>query len=261
MTKVDKIKKKKIVRNFDDKVKYLNIGGGKFLKENWRVMDFYSEHYNYNKVFIDFQQDLEKCNTWSIEDSSFDLIYSSATLEHLSSSAVEHTLSEAHRVLKPGGGIHITVPCADLLLDVYEERNTKWVETVSSFKVGKEGYIQCQKKYKPEFYLIRRIATAFVRKNTSAEINFKNVQHEYEKMGRYEFLNRYTHAVKDEWHRENPGGRRNWFNEDKLKRLLKSFGFSEIERTYARQSRFAELCREGFDPRPQWSVHVEGVKK
>jgi SAM-dependent methyltransferase len=253
-------RKKEVINNYTDGKKYLNVGGGNFIRENWRVLDYYSEHYDYDDILIDYQQDLEECKTWEIEDNSFDLVYSSATLEHLSSSTVEHTLSEAYRILKPGGGIHITVPDADLLLNIYENRDIEWIEKVHSFKIGEPGYISCQEKYKPEFYLLRRIATSFIRIKTDADVNFEDVQSKYEYLNRVEFLNYYTNMVKDEWHREHPGGHRNWFNENKLNQLLTNTGFSEAKRTYTRQSRFTELCKEGFDTRPQWSVHVEAIK-
>jgi predicted SAM-dependent methyltransferase len=253
-------KKKEIIRSYDENCKYLNIGGGDFVREDWRVLDYYSEHYDYSDIFVDYKVNLEKQKEWEICRNSFDIVYSSATLEHLSQPAVEHTLSEAHRVIKSGGGIHITVPDTDLILNMYEDRNLEWIGEIQQPKIGDNGYIPCPDGFEPEYYLMRRIATPFVRKEVNAGVDFGKVQTQYEDMNKIEFLNEYTRRIKDEWHREHPGGHRNWFNYDKLHRLLKKAGFSDIERVYTRRSRFTELCKEGFDPRPQWSVHVEATK-
>ena len=252
--------KRRIRENYQDDPKYLNVGGGQFVRDHWRVLDYPKDHYDYDDLFIDFEIDLEETETqWPMADNSYDLIYSSATLEHISSQAVDHSLEEAYRILKPGGGIHITVPDADLLLNIYENRDTEWIEKVAEVQPGGNDYMHCPLGYEPEFYVMVRIATALTLRTVDAGLDFDVVRSDYETMEKEEFLNKYTSMVREEW-QQKIGGHRNWFNHDKLKRLLTRAGFTDVERTYARQSRYAELCVEGFDPRPQWSVHVDAGK-
>jgi SAM-dependent methyltransferase len=49
-------------------------------------------------------------NVWPVEDASVDLAFATETLEHVDDPA--QFLSEAHRVLKPGGRLILTVPFA-----------------------------------------------------------------------------------------------------------------------------------------------------
>lgn len=251
--------KRRIRENYRDEPKYLNVGGGQFVRDHWRVLDFPEDHYDYDDLFIDFEINLEETEHWPIEDESYDLVYSSATLEHLSAEAVDYTLSEAYRILKPGGGIHVTVPDADLLLDVYEDRDTEWIEEVADLQPNGDDHIPCPPGYEPEYYLLVRIATVLTLRSVDARLEFETVRNDYERMEAQAFLDKYTEMVREDWQRKI-GGHRNWFNYKKLERLLTEVGFTDVERTHARQSRYTELCVEGFDPRPQWSVHVEAEK-
>lgn len=253
-------KKKKVIQNYSDSPKYLNVGGGTFVKPDWRVLDYYSDHYDYDEIFVDYPINLENEQEWPIDDESFDLVYSSATLEHLSDEAVRNTLAESYRLLKPGGGIHITVPDVDIAIRHYEARNVEWMTDIEGLGTKLDYRRDCQEGYEPEYFLLRWIATHFTLKGFDT-VDLQTVREDYEEMETDDFLNRYSGAIKDEWQNEHPGGHRNWFNYDRLETLLTQAGFDRVERTYARQSRFTELCKEGFDPRPEKSVHVEAIKK
>jgi SAM-dependent methyltransferase len=106
----DSIAKEEVIENYSSDKKYLNIGGGNFLKQNWRVLDYYTDWYDYDSILVDYNIDLEKNSRWPIDSGDFNLVYSSHTLEHLTDSAVEHTLREAYRILSPGGTVRINVP-------------------------------------------------------------------------------------------------------------------------------------------------------
>jgi SAM-dependent methyltransferase len=110
-------RKKNIIKNYSDGQRFLNVGGGDFLRDEWRVLDYYSDHYSYDEILIDYPIDLEDLEQWPIESESYDLVYSSATLEHLSENAIERSLQESYRILKKGGGIHITVPDTDFAFE------------------------------------------------------------------------------------------------------------------------------------------------
>lgn len=256
-------KKKNVIQNYSDSSRFLNVGGGNFVRDDWRVLDYYSDHYSYDKIFIDYPIDLEELEQWPIESDSYDLVYSSATLEHLSDDAIENTLKESYRILKPGGGIHITVPDTELAFEKYRNRDIQWMQEIRG--AGEEGEdLGYSSEYIPEHFLIGWFATAYVRE----EVNHKNglesflqtVRKDVEKLEFKDFIEKYKSGLPVDVHRRHPGGHRNWMTEDRVRGLLSDAGFEEIERVYARQSRFTELCHEGFDPRPQWSVHVEAIK-
>jgi predicted SAM-dependent methyltransferase len=255
-------RKKNIIKNYSDEQRFLNVGGGDFLRGDWRVLDYYSDYYSYDETLIDYPIDLEDLEQWPIESESYDLVYSSATLEHLSDDAIERTLEESYRILKPGGGIHITVPDTDFAFEKYLKRDVQWMQEIRG--VGQKKNLRYPSEYIPEYFLIRWFASAHLREEVNHENRFESflqtVQEDAEELEFEDFLRKYKSELPVDVHRRHPGGHRNWMTEDRVRGLLSDAGFDEIERIYARQSRFTELCYEGFDPRPQWSVHVEAVK-
>jgi hypothetical protein len=81
-------RKRNVIQNYTD-TKYLNVGGGKFIRDDWRVLDYYTDWYNYSEMFIDYNINLEDGMKWPIDDNEFSLVFSSHTLEHLSDEAIE----------------------------------------------------------------------------------------------------------------------------------------------------------------------------
>jgi len=253
--------KKDIIRSYSDDNRYLNVGGGDFLKENWRVLDYYSQWYDYDEIFVDFNIDLEDEKRWPIDSDSYELIYSSHTLEHLSDETVGRTLEESLRILKSGGKIRINVPDIDIPLYHYEEGNKEWFEDVWLENYVDDIYFARDKceGYDLEFYLLSFFATYLARIRYE-ETDFGEVRQDYEEMEKNEFLNKYSSRIRDEWQREYPGWHRNWFTTDRLRRLIRSMGFKEIRVTNCRRSRIPEMCTTEFDKRPHMSLFIEATK-
>jgi predicted SAM-dependent methyltransferase len=254
-------KKKDIIDNYSNEKRYLNVGGGNFLKKDWRVLDFYTDWYDYDPVFIDYDVDLEKKNQWPIDTKSYDLVYTSHTLEHLTNTAVEHTLAEAYRILSPGGTIRINVPDLSVACRAYEEDRRNWFEEVWLENYTDSIYYAKNKcaGYELEFYLLSFFATYLARKQYQ-EIDFQQVRHDWKKLERSVFFDKYSNKISDEWQAEFPGWHRNWFTAEKLERKLRNAGFVDIVETDCRQSRIPEMCTTQFDKRPHISVYVEAKK-
>lgn len=245
----DSWRKKYIIKNYKSSPKYLNVGGAQFVRENWRVLDYIIPNwYNHNPIFVDFNIDLEKCETWPIETESYDLVYTSHTLEHLSEKAVYWTLKEIYRALKKKGGLRITVPDIDLSLYHYKKGDRKWFET--------QYQDPSLKGKKLEDFLFKVFASHFIGKMSSEQ-----VKKDFNSMDKNSFLNKYIELIQDSWQKEKPGMHRNWFNFEKLNKLLKEIGFSQIIRSYYRQSIFTEFCNEDFDKSfPRISIFVDAIK-
>jgi len=258
---IEKTTKEEVIENYSSDRKYLNIGGGDFLKEDWRVLDYYTDWYDYASVFIDYDINLEKKNQWPIDTGDFDLVYSSHTLEHLTDSAVEHTLREAYRILSPGGTIRINVPDLSIAIRAYEENSIEWFENVWLENYTDSVYFAENKcpGYELEFYLLSFFATYLARVRHT-ETNFQRVREDWKEKGVETFLDTYSNMIRDEWQAEYPGWHRNWFTPDRLKRLLSSVGFTNTIETDCRQSRIPEMCTSEFDKRPHISVFVEAEK-
>lgn len=263
-----KKRKESVVENYTSDTKYLNVGGGKFVREHWRVLDHPSTVFNYDTVFVDFDVDLESEDTWPIESSDFDLVYSSHTLEHLSTPAIENTLSECFRVLKPGGTLRIEVPDMDLIMNHYERGNLEWFEEVLNPREWTvdtpwrdNTYVseRVPEGFELEFYLIHTFATHLA-KNYYNDLSFEQVRSDADDLPEREFFERYVSRVEQGWQRESPL-HQNWFTNDRLKSLLKSSGFSQVQESACRQSTVPEMCFPEFDTRPRYSVYVEGTKE
>ncbi|MDD1503983.1 methyltransferase domain-containing protein [Lysinibacillus sp. CNPSo 3705] len=89
----------------------LNIGCGSTFHEDWVNVDIYStsEHV----IEMDIRKGI------AFEDSSFDVVYSSHVLEHMSKNAAEELVKEMMRVLKPGGILRLVVPDLEAIITNY----------------------------------------------------------------------------------------------------------------------------------------------
>jgi predicted SAM-dependent methyltransferase len=256
----EEAKKRHIVENYSEETKYLNVGGDTFLKSDWRVLDYYTDWYDYHPVFVDYDVDLETCNRWPINANEFDLVYSSHTLEHLTDRAIKHTLEEINRVLKPGGTVRVNVPDVELALEHYESENLNWFEDVWLENYSDDVFFAADKcpGYEREFYLLSFFATYLARARHT-ETDFSSVRTDYEKMEQHEFLSEYASRVRNEWHSKHPGWHRNWFDADRLCKLFEATGFESVHETDCRKSRHTEFNTTHFDKRPHMSVFVEAT--
>ena len=59
--------------------------------------------------------------TWIWPTNPQNTVYAAHVLEHLDDASIGRMLAEAYRVLRPGGGIRIEVPDAELLLNAWRE--------------------------------------------------------------------------------------------------------------------------------------------
>lgn len=89
----------------------LNVGCGSTFHEDWVNVDLYSmsEHV----IEMDIRKGL------AFEDNSFDVVYSSHVLEHMSKDKAEELVEEMVRVLKPGGILRLVVPDLEAIISNY----------------------------------------------------------------------------------------------------------------------------------------------
>lgn len=201
----NRIEKEQTIENYSQTAKYLNVGGGTFVREDWRVLDYYSEWYDYDEIFIDYDVNLERCNRWPIENNLFDLIFSSHTLEHLSDEAVKDVLSEMKRTLRPGGRIRLNVPDVDIAEEKYNNGDPTWF-------IKRRGG-ESKKQNTPEFHIEEQFIGFFAthlinidkqgHEKQTQRIDFENVRKDYDSMNNYDFYQKYTNLIEDSWQQKN----------------------------------------------------------
>jgi predicted SAM-dependent methyltransferase len=92
----------------------LNLGAGPNRYPGWLTADAF-------KPEADIY--MNACRRWPFADQSFDLLYSEHMLEHIVIDRVPYLLSEAFRILKPGGVFRVTVPDLEIHARNYIAKN------------------------------------------------------------------------------------------------------------------------------------------
>jgi predicted SAM-dependent methyltransferase len=220
----------------------VNIGSGSWYVPDWKVLEYRGRWYSYYAPsFIDFPHDLTSNRQFPIADGSVDLFYSEHVIEHLKDGWCEHIFREAHRCLKSDGGFRIVVPDADLIYDRFRMRDTaffkSWMDRDNA-----------------------SIAEAFRTLVGQARSPFDECDFErrLSGMSKEDFLNWCKQDLEYDW--ERSGEHINWFNFEKLARMLEKAGFCNVHRCGAQQSQFPEARGPGFDTRAWYSLHVECLK-
>ena len=93
--------------------RYLNVGCGNTFHSDWTNVDLVSRHP------LVTQHDLNRGLPY--DDATFDAVYHSHVLEHLSPNQADKMLSECKRVLKPNGTLRIVVPDLEAIAQTYLE--------------------------------------------------------------------------------------------------------------------------------------------
>ena len=220
----------------------VNLGAGHWYKRGWTVLDFESEWYSENKLFIDYHYDLTKRERMPFADGSVDLFYSSHTFEHVSGDDCIHAIGEIYRSLKTGGVLRITVPDLNLIYEMY--------------KNGEDEFFQYyMKAYNATLTQAFMSLFARPRMNEGDEI----IRSKFIALNKVDFLNYYTHDLKQK--PEVAGYHINWFNSNKWEDILRQAGFTEIYKSTRQGSRFKELRSKDFDSgMPDASLYVEAIK-
>lgn len=106
----------KIIKSYlgDNRVRWFQIGGGRHLKigRQWLNGDIIA-----GEIYLNASKKLP------FPDESIDIVFTEQFIEHLSQVQAIHFLSEAHRILKPGGIIRQSTPDMEKLVNLYLDQN------------------------------------------------------------------------------------------------------------------------------------------
>jgi len=239
----------------------INIGAGSFSHPRWTNLDVNSDHYkSVQKGFVDYN--LIEMIPMPFEEKSVSLAYSSHTIEHVKDNHIRNMLSEVWRVLELGGVLRIACPNADLFYEAAKLNNWNAFSFRKQHWWTRHGYDLDD--VSPIDYLVFAFALTANPGQQPLKLSNPNLLHELEKkfdeMTKEEFLNDLTSRAKFDVNFIH--GHINWWNYDKLDRLLKEVGF-EIVYPSAFGASIAAPMRnvQKFDNTvPEETLFVEAVK-
>jgi SAM-dependent methyltransferase len=240
---------------------FINVGAGKFSHPYWTNVDYASDWYGGIQPAGFVNYDLTRLEPLPFDDGALELVYTSHTIEHVGDAEAQNLFSEAHRVLRPGGGLRITCPDSLLLFRSYRWQlleywrwRFKWFRGPLSRSAGLDDVTL-------EDFLVSEIATAKCRHYVGciehAVLEPEEIKAKCSELVRVRFLDWLVEGL--EFRPEFPGDHINWWDEQKLIAALKRVGFRDVYASRRGQSLFSPMTNpELFDTtHPFNSLYVE----
>ena len=251
-----------------DSKNFFNIGAGTFKHLAWTNVDYYSDWYKDNIIGISY--DLFKQKPLPIEDCSANVVYSSHTIEHISDEAAQNMFNEAYRVLKVGGIIRITTPDIDLCYrSVTNNDRYFWKEMIKSYSMSKEmSNSNISKPMKDvslkQIFLFNFASqmSELTNEENPRKIDDAEIDRIFTEMPFQEALNHIKDMCSLELQKKYTVNHINWWNGDKLVRMLRVAGFNDVYLSGHGQSALPILRNTViFDNTcPYLSIYVEARK-
>ena len=240
---------KKIDRKTDDEKLMINIGGGEFFVRHWRVMDYNTDYYKRGYGIIDYFHDLKSPGPFPFQDNQVYLFYSSHTLEHIDNKYCQHILDEIYRCLKPEGAVRLTMPGFDGIKKAYINKDNRFFWPYDNMPL--------------EIGFLHWFATYFAQ--DEGKITSEEVKEKLKTMSLDEYADYLTNKIPKDYQNNN-FGHCNWWSYEKLEKMLRKAGFTNIYRSSAQGSKFKEMrvgtkFQSSFDTTcPHLSAFIEAVK-
>lgn len=231
----------------DRKNLMINIGGGYFFRRHWYVLDYISNTYDRPKGLIDYNFDLTSDKPFPFENNSVGFFFTSHVLEHIPQEYCQHIFDEIYRCLKPGRAIRISTPDFDLAYETYGR--------------GQLSSLVPEYKEPTEEQTFMHFFAGYLRDKVSPE----DVKKNYSVMKKENFADYYTKQIPRKGLENFSNNHINWFNYEKIYKMLRKSGFTIIYRSTPQGSKFKEMKgsgrNTGFDSTyPEWSIFVEAIK-
>ena len=102
-------------------MKKINIGAGAFWRsDGWETLDNAPSSYSYK------WQHYGKCWDTKLKSNSYEIVFTSHTLEHVPQFRIEKTFAEINRIMKIGGTLRILVPDLESSARAYLKKDKKF---------------------------------------------------------------------------------------------------------------------------------------
>jgi predicted SAM-dependent methyltransferase len=252
-----------------DTRRFLNIGSGMFSDPKWVNIDFDTDWYKriHHGRKIDINHDLMSFNTIPLPSESYELIYSSHTIEHLTDPYVKRMIQESYRLLEPDGLLRITCPDIRKCYDAYWRASNADREYIAQWKGNSTSPFR-QHDFGNQFlFIFAAYCSSYFSGPRKLVVNEDEIRELANNSAhREDFLSYFTdicarHSV--ELQSKYAGDHISWWDADKLCRIMVDVGFRKenITTTLARSSKHPACNRPDFDTqKPSYSLYIEAVK-
>jgi len=251
--------------------RFYNVGAGSFSHPAWTNVDFISDWYKHSTkmTLAGMNYDLLEMKPLPIDDASAEVVYTSHTIEHITDAAALNLFSESYRILRKGGFLRITTPNIDLEYAAYRSGDRKFFywEEDESVPGRWEGlkYNKPMKAASLDQVFLAHFATSA--STIHADGAPKRVEDEelrkmFSSMSYEDVLNYCTSLCPLDIQRKYPGNHINWWNFEKLVRMLKLAGFQDVYASAFGQSHCGILRNTYYfdSTHPKISLYVESRK-
>jgi len=251
--------------------RFYNIGAGKFYHPFWTNVDHISGWYKNNTKFVEkgINYDLLSLTPIPVDDGVAEIIYSSHTIEHIKDEHAQYFFNEAFRMLKKGGLIRLTAPNIDLYYKAYKNNDLVffyWKDLFSKEKDYKRIMLNqplstasIGQLFLQGFATSASVLHADGVKEMITDEELIRIFHELKYEDALNFCcNRCTIEIQKKY----PGNHINWWNREKVIKMLKKSGFQEISISGFGQSQ-SPVLRNTFlfdSTHPKISLYIEAVK-
>jgi predicted SAM-dependent methyltransferase len=249
---------------------FYNIGAGSFFHPCWTNIDHYTDnnYFKKNGQVKGINYDLFSLQPLPLTNADANLIYISHTIEHVTNEAVQNIFNESFRVLKKNGILRIATPNIDIEYRAWRESDRDyffWLDWYSKPEdvIRAKITMPLNKASISQIFLENFAAYASsLHTEGNEKISDKELERIFNEMSYIDALNYCISKCPVELQKQNPGNHINWFNKEKLFRMLKQAGFEKIQHSAYGQS-FSPVMRnlKYFDSTlPKVSLYIEAVK-
>ncbi|GHA85161.1 hypothetical protein GCM10009069_05350 [Algimonas arctica] len=252
--------------------RFYNIGAGGFSHPHWTNVDHHSEWYKYklkDNVAIDW--DLLELKPLGVDDGIAEAVYTSHTVEHITDEAVKNMFSEAYRILKPGGFLRVTTPDIDLDYRAYIENDLLYFYWFDNKRHSDPSLYPSARLNQPgkdmtsaqRFVFHLASSVSINHSDTNARtIDDGELKDIFNRMEYEAALDEVKGRASIDTQRKYPGNHINWWNENKLRRMLAEAGFDTVYRSGYGQSHCPAMRNTRYfdNTHPPISIYMEARK-
>lgn len=251
--------------------RFYNVGAGNFSHPYWTNIDYQSDWYKSNSELTakGINYDLLSMASIPLEDENAEIIYSSHTIEHIKDHHAQFFFKEANRILKKKGILRLQCPDIDLHYSAFIRNDLDffyWRDWYKDEKDYKRIMLNIPlNQASIEQLFLQRYATAVSTLHSDGAIERIDdiklrklfIDYKYE-----DALDYCCNKCSIEIQKKYPGNHINWWNRDKIIRMLRIAGFKDIKISGYGQSESPILRNLSlFDSiHPKISLYVETRK-